>query len=174
MITYQKEEDARKAFLGRDIPFNQKNLELYLASEAHKFADDIKKEEEERRIKAELKEAKMKLETARKTIQTNLTLRLKMLLVLKTELDLASEDTRDKVQNALEQSKKDIQAVREADKLADLDGFHQNPYDTNVRVQLPEGAKPDLKQLNETFKVLLRSVQEVWESRQPENRGSAP
>lgn len=162
VITYQKEEDARKAFLGRDIPFNQTNLELYLAGEAHKFADDIKKEEEERRAKAELKEARTRLENARKTIQTNLTLRLKILLVLKAEL--GSEGTRDKIQNALEETKKEIQTVRDASKVADLERFHQKPYDTAIRVQLSEGSKPDLKQLNETFKVFLRSVQEVWRS----------
>lgn len=97
-----------------------------------------------------------------------------MLLVLKTDLDPAIEHPRDHVQAALELTKKDIQAVREADNLADLERFYQKPYDTTVRVQLSGTAKPDLKLLNETFKVLLRSVQEVWASRQPENRGSAP
>lgn len=163
VVTYIKDEDARKAFVAKTIPFDLVKLELHLAGEAHIFADDIRKEEEARRVKEELRELKRKLDLAKTAVQTNLTFRLKMLLQLKSEV--LEEEMAGRIKLVLERTKEELKKAKDAEKIEDLKDFSRKEPDITMVVKVTEGDRVELKNLNETFRVGVVSARNVGEWR---------
>lgn len=151
VVSYQREEDAQKAFECKTVLFNNMQIELHLAGKVHSYVEDARLKEEQRKVAEVQRNAKKRLLEVKTSIQKNLTVRLTMLLAAK---GLVTEgEAKKTVQTELETLKQEMESVKKNEDYDDLLEKTETEFNLSLRISMANGERPELKALNEALRV---------------------